>query len=290
MLQELIKLISERQLQVYGIRVIQGGRLIGSYDFAPYERYPIYSATKSFTSTAVGLAMEESNLSLEDNILKYFEEDLPKDCSTAIKDNLEKITLKRLLTMSVNGYPFRPEGEDWLTYSLTLPLTEVDTEVFAYSNIPAYLTGVIVEKVVGLKLSDYLEKRVLTPLGINNAEFLSCPKGHTYGASGMRLTVDELARLGLLYLQQGQWKGKRILSAHWVQEATAKQINCKEGGYGYFFWRCQENGYQISGKWGQRCFIFPDKELVIAYLGNLQDNMDRRYLSQCIYETIVSRW
>lgn len=289
MLKELIKTIERNHLEVYGVRVIQDGKLIASHDFKPVSRYPIYSATKSFTSTAVGLALAETKLSLEDSILNYLEEDLPETCSVEIKENLSKIAVKRLLTMSVSGYPFRPEGEDWLTYSLTVNLKDVDRIVFDYSNIPAYLVGVIIEKVVGQKLYEYLKPRLFEPLGINNPEYRLCPSGHFYGASGMRLTVEELSRLGQLYLQQGTWNGKQLFSQEWAGEATAKQIETSEGGYGYFFWRCQENGYRISGKWGQRCYVFPDKRLVITYLGNLQLDGESNILSHCMYESIYHR-
>lgn len=289
MLQEFVDLVIEKQLKVHGIRVIQGGSMIARYDFSPCGRHPIYSATKSFTSTAVGLAMEESDLALEDSILNYLEEELPKNCKTKVKDILEKITLKRLLTMSVAGYPFRPEGEDWLTYSLTYPLDNVEAQVFSYSNIPAYLVGVIVEKVVGMKFDKYLETRLLSPLDMKKVEFAYCPRGHYYGASGIQLTVDDLAKLGQLYLQQGFWNGKSVLSAHWVREATSKQIETKENGYGYYFWRCSENGYMISGKWGQQCYVFPEKELVVAYLAYLPEEVENKFVSRSMYETILSK-
>lgn len=289
MLDNFIHLITQNKLQVHGIRVLQDGELKASHDFVPNIRYPIYSATKSFTSTAVGLAIQESELSLDDSVLKYLEEDLPDDVTSEIKDNLEKVTLKRLLTMSIAGYPFRQEGNDWLSFSLSVPLQNVEQKVFEYSNIPAYLTGVMVEKAVKQNLIDFLKPRLFDPLGIKDPEYTLCPKGHFYGASGMYLTVDELMKLGQLYYQMGYWNGKQILSSDWVDEATGKQIDTREGGYGYYFWRCQDNGYRISGKWGQHCFVFPDKKLLIAYLGNLQENADSKYVTQCMYETIWSR-
>jgi CubicO group peptidase (beta-lactamase class C family) len=289
MLRDFIKTIEENELEVYGIRVIKDGKRIAGHDFRPLSRHPIYSATKSFTSTAVGLALEEKKIDLEDSILTYVEELLPKDCPTEVKDNLNKITIKRLLMMSVSGYPFRPEGEDWLTYSLSIQLKNVENIAFHYSNIPAYLVGVILERALGQKLYDYLTPRLFEPLEIIHPDYMLCPQGHFYGASGMKLTVDELSRLGILYLQQGEWKGKQLLSPEWVREATAKQIETREGGYGYFFWRSRENGYRISGKWGQCCYVFPQKRLVIAYLSNLQDDGKSKLVSNCIYESIYHR-
>jgi CubicO group peptidase (beta-lactamase class C family) len=287
---EFVKRIKEKDLQIYGVRIMKDGEPVAAYDFVPLTRHPIYSATKSFTATAVGLALEELKLSLDDSILKYLEEDLPEDCRPDIKDNLEKVTIKRLLTMSVPGYPFRPDGPDWLAYSLTVPLMDVERIVFHYSNIPAYLTGVIVEKVMKQNLYEFLKPRLFEPLGIPLPECAFCPAGRFYGAGGMSLTVDELAKLGQLYLQKGNWNGRRILSSQWVGEATAKQIDTREGGYGYYFWRCPENGYRISGKGGQRCYVFPDKKLVVTYLGNLQTDIDSDYVSQVMYETIVDKF
>jgi CubicO group peptidase (beta-lactamase class C family) len=281
--------IIEKKLELYGINIKQEGRLVGSHNFIPRVRHPIYSATKSFTSTAVGLAIEEKLLSQEDEILKYLEEDLPEDIPTETKNNLAKLTIKRLLTMSVPGYPFRPEGEDWLSFALSVPLSHVEREAFHYSNIPAYLVGVIVEKAVKQNLMDYLKPRLFEPLGITEPSCCFCPGGHFYGASGMSLTVEELSRLGQLYLQLGEWNGKQLLSPTWVEEATGKQIETREGGYGYYFWRCPDNGYLISGKWGQRCYVFPEKKLVITYMGNLQDNHDSEYVSKCMYETIYDK-
>lgn len=289
MLELFVNRIIEKKLELYGINIKQDGRLVDSHNFIPPVRHPIYSATKSFTSTAVGLAVEEKLLSPEDGILKYLEEELPKSILTETKGNLAQLTIKRLLTMSVSGYPFRPEGEDWLSFALSVPLSHVEIEAFDYSNIPAYLVSVIVEKAVKQNLLDYLKPRLFEPLGIIEPSCSFCTGGHFYGASGMNLTVEELSRLGQLYLQQGEWNGKQLLSPAWVKEATSKQIETREGGYGYYFWRCPENGYRISGKWGQCCYVFPEKKLVITYMGNLQDHSDSEYVSKCLYETIYDK-
>ena len=274
MIKQFINDISNSGFELYSIRVMQEGKLIAGHDFAPNIRRPIYSVTKSFTSTALGMAMDESDLRLEDSILKYFEADLPTKCSQDSKDSLESITIKRLLTMSVLGYPFRPKGEDWIAYSLQVPLTEVQREKFSYSNIPAYLIGVIVEKVVKQNVMDYLQPKLLNPLGIKTPIYSNCPKGHFNGATGMELTVDELTLFGQLYLQNGTWKNANLINPNWVEQATTKQIDNRDYGYGYYFWMTKPKGYLMSGKLGQRCYVFPEKQLVITYLGNLdtEDN------------------
>ncbi len=276
MIKQFIEGITNSNFELYSIRVMQEGKLIAGHDFAPNIRRPIYSVTKSFTSIALGIAMDEYDLKLEDSIFKYLEEDLPTNCSQDMKDSLEYITIKRLLTMSVLGYPFRPKGDDWISYSLQVPLAEVQKEKFAYSNIPAYLIGVIIEKIVKQNVMDFLQPRLMEPLGIKSPIYSNCPQGHFNGATGMELTVDELALFGQLYLQSGKWKDKALINPSWIEQATKKQIDNRDYGYGYYFWITKPTGYLMSGKLGQRCYVFPEKQLVITYLGNL-DTEDNNY-------------
>jgi CubicO group peptidase (beta-lactamase class C family) len=273
MLETFIKRVKDNNWQIYGIEIFFQGRIVDAYDFVPAQRRPIYSATKAFTSTAVGLAVDEGRFSIDAPIYDYIKDELPIDISEKQLQVLHKMSIKRLLTMSVPGYPFRLESEKWLDEALTYPIRFNSTPVFHYSNIPAYLVGVAVEKAVGQHLATYLESRLWDPLGIKKPDYMNCPSGHFYGASGMKLTVNELSRLGQLYLQKGRYEGKQILSEKWVNEATAIQQMSKEGGYGYYFWKYKD-GAQISGKWGQKCCIFPEQQLMITYLAEIKDDPD----------------
>ena len=89
----------------------------------------------------------------------------------------------------------------------------------------------------------------------------------------MELTVEELGRLGLLYLKKGEWNGTRILEEEWVKEATSVKTACREGGYGYFIWKYKD-GFRITGKWGQRCFVFPDTGITATYLSDMQQQSE----------------
>lgn len=273
MLKDFIHTVEENNWPVYGIEIFYQGNVIEQHNFVPNIRRPIYSATKAFTSTAVGIAVEEGLFSMNASIYDYLKDDIPDHISDEQLSVLRKISIKRLLTMSVPGYPFRMEGSDWLKSSLTYPIQFNDTPVFDYSNIPAYLVGVALEKAVGEHLAKYLDTRLFQPLGIENPVYINCPSGHFYGASGMDLTVNELSKLGQLYLQNGQYNGKRIISEQWVKQATAIQQMNREGGYGYYFW-IYKDGYHISGKWGQRCYVFPKQQLMITYLADMKEGSD----------------
>lgn len=270
---QFVKHIEEHNWKVHGVQIMKDGEVLHQYGDVAEQRYPIYSATKAITSTAVGLAVDEGKFSIEESVWEYLKGEVPAYASQKQIDNLKKITIRRLLTMSVDGYPFRPEGNNWLEFSLMYPLKQVEIPFFSYSNIPAYLVSVALEKALNEHLIFYLTPRLLEPLSIKNPPYGNCPSGHFYGASKMELTVEELGRLGRLYLQKGCFNNQRILSESWIEQATTSHISNREGGYGYFIWK-YENGYRISGKWGQRCFVFPEEKMTITYLANMKSGSE----------------
>ncbi len=271
--EELVKTIEQNKWFVYGLEIRKNGELLHAYGDTKQTRYPIYSATKSFVSTAAGIAVKDGAFSVKESIYEYLKSEVPVYATVAQRENLKKLTAERLMTMSVKGYPFRPEGDDWLTYSLLYPLEDVETIEFNYSNIPAYLVGVALEKAVGAHLVPYLTPRLFEPLGIHEPVYGNCPAGHFYGASQMELTVEELGRLGQLHLNKGTWNGERILTEDWVKEATSVKTPCREGGYGYFIWKYKD-GFRITGKWGKRCFVFPKTGIAVTYLSDMQNNSE----------------
>lgn len=265
--QGFVDAIKEKNLEVYGAQVFHKGKIVASWQEEPLLRHPIYSATKSIASLAVGMARDDGKFDIDASLYEYLKSEVPVYASSKQIETLKKISVQRLLTMSVQGYPFRPEGDNWLEYSLLYPLENVEEKNFDYSNIPAYLVGVAVAKALGVHLYDYLEERLFDPLGIVKPTYQNCPSGCFYGASGMFLTVPELAKIGQLCLQNGMFEGQRLVSEAYINEATSIQQMNREGGYGYFFWKYKE-GYRISGKWGQRSFVLPEKDMVITYLSN----------------------
>ncbi len=272
MLKEYISQVYENNMQVYGIIVLQGGDKVAEYHFLPEERRNLYSATKSITSTAVGMAIAEGYFRLEDSILPYFEQELAKKASQEHLDNLYKVTVERLLTMSIVDYPFeRLTCDNWLKHILSIPLPNINERKFRYNNFTSYLAGALVEKTTGISMLDYLEPRLFEPLQIRGVACAYSPEGYYYGSTGMKLTVNELSRIGQLYLQKGYYGDKQIIPREWVEQATKKQIVNKEEGYGYYFWREMYNSYCARGKWGQLCMVLPDKNAVITVLSNLED-------------------
>ncbi len=283
--QNFIDTVKQNNWELHGIEVFHNGKVIEQYNISnAKQRHPIYSATKSITSLAVGMAVDDGKFDINESLYEYLKSEIPVYANIKQMENLKQITIKRLLTMSVKDYPFRPEGDNWLEYSLMYPLDNVEEKVFDYSNISAYLVGVAVAKALDRHLYDYLEERLFEPLQILKPLYQNCPSGYFYGASGMQLTVGELARIGQLCLQKCIYNGQRVVSEEYLTEATTVQQVNREGGYGYFFWKYKD-GYRISGKWGQRCLLFPDRDLMITYLSNMEHGSEK--LSQAVEEFIL---
>lgn len=264
--------IQNNQWKVFGAEVYENGQLIHTYKDTGQTKFPIYSATKTVISIAAGIASDQGKFELEKSVLHYLPAAALSQMSEGQRTAFEEITIRRLLTMSVDGFPFRPEGESYLKSALSSPVKNVRTWVFNYSNIPAYLVGVALTNAVGEDLFSYLNRTLFVPLHIQNPVYKRCPEGYFYGASGMELSVHDLSQIGLLLYNGGVYEGRRIVSEEYVKAATSIQQRNREGGYGYFLWKYRE-GFCISGKWKQKCYVLPERKLVVTYLSHIEEDL-----------------
>ncbi|MBQ8961813.1 MAG: serine hydrolase [Ruminococcus sp.] len=269
----LLKAVSDERLDLYGIEVLREGRLLFREMLSPDVRYPAYSATKTVTASAVGLACDEGRFDIGRPLADY----LPAEELSALpEENRAFLTLpvSRFLTMTVAGFPFRPEGENWLRGVLSADVDFSAPPKFHYTNVQAYLVGIACENAVGQPLMEYLAPRFWEPLGIPMPEHQTDPQGRFYGATGLKLTVHELSLIGQVYLQGGRLDGRQILPEKWTAEASSAHVPSTEGGYGYFIWT-GDNDFKISGKWGQKCLCLPKKQLMVTYMGHMPEQADR---------------
>ena len=256
---------------VFGAEVYEDGKLIHSFGDTTDNVHEIYSATKAVLSVTVDIAKEDVKFDIDKPITYY----LPKNRLEALPEEQRRtfdiLSVRRFLTMSVGDLPFRPEGDSFLDFSLNVKINNPDERIFNYNNISAYLVGVALSEALGTDLGKYIEDKLFAPLGIDKFEYARCPEGYFYGASGMMLTVNELSRVGLLLYNKGTFEGKRILSEKYVEEATSVQQMNREGGYGYFLWKYRD-GFSINGKWKQKCYILPERKLIVTYLSHIEDD------------------
>ena len=276
-----------KELNVLGFKVSQNGELIGEWYSEPECRRNIYSATKSFTSCAVGFAAQEGLLSLDEKLTEAFAEDLPKE----VDENLKKATVRDLLTMCLGQKEGSLMGEqrplyaedDWVKLSLSLPFVYEPGTHFVYNNVGPYLAGILVQRRSGCDLVSYLTPRLFKHLGIKRPTWETDPLGNSFGAGGLFLTLSELHKFGLFYLNKGKWNGKQLLSEKWIEESTrASDVDY----YAYLFWRGDYNSYRADGKYSQLSIVLPDKNAVISLVSECRR---REELQRAVYDLICSK-
>lgn len=269
MFEQAINEIRCLDLAVHGIEVRQGGDVIYRFMSGEDIRYPAYSAAKSVTALGVGLAVSEGCFDINSPLAYWLTESELSAMLPHRREQFCRLPVTRFLTMSVKGYPFRPEGGDPLRNCLSRDIDYSAVPRFDYSNVQAYLVGLACERAVGIPMEKYLNSRLFEPMDIPRVGFQTDLQGRFYGATGMSLKISELAGLGQLLLDGG----RGIVSGEWIREMTSTHISTKESGYGYFIWT-QPGRFYISGKWGQRSIVCPELDAVITYMSDLRDNSE----------------
>ncbi|MEK0424351.1 MAG: hypothetical protein RJB11_442 [Planctomycetota bacterium] len=271
-----VRAADEKVNSMHSVMILRHGKVIAEAWWAPEDAtkpHVLWSLSKSFTSTAVGLAVEEGKLSIEDRVVGFFPDDLPAEPT----ENLRKMQVKDLLTMST-GHADEPnvrQSQDWIKSFLAHPLPHPPGTFFRYNTPATFMQSAIVQKVTGKTVVDYLQSRLFDPLGIQPPRWDTNPQGISLGGYGLFLKTEDIAKFGQLYLQNGKWEGKQLIPATWVQQATSKQVSNGDNpssdwnqGYGFQFWRCRHNAFRGDGKDGQFCVVLPDQDAVVVMTAN----------------------
>ncbi|MEP7344785.1 MAG: serine hydrolase domain-containing protein, partial [Gemmatimonadaceae bacterium] len=265
--------------------IVRHGRVVAEGWWAPYDaRTPhvLYSLSKSFTSTAVGIAVAEGKFSVDDEVIKFF----PGDAPDSVSANLRSMRVRDLLRMNTGQITEAPLGitdnpalssQTWVHRFLAHPVPYKPGTHFLYNSPATYMLSAIVQKTTGQTVLDYLQPRLFDRLGIDRPTWVASPEGISAGAYGLNLRTEDIAKLGLLYLRRGEWNGARILPAAWVDEATARQTSNGSSptsdwdqGYGYQFWRSR-HGFRGDGAFGQYMLILPEYDAVVAITSGVRD-------------------
>jgi len=274
--------------EFHSFMFLRHGKVIAEGWWNPYKpelRHTLYSTSKSFTATAVGFAVSEKKLTVNDKVISFFPDLLPDTVSPF----LSAMTVKDLLTMSAGQEPdptFKTVVNDsnWVKSFLSTPVVHEPGTKFLYNTLATYMLSAIVQKATGEKVIDYLKPRLFDPLAINGMDWEVDPSGINVGGWGLRLKTEDMARFGQLFLQKGKWNGKQVLPAAWIEEATSKKIDqapdapqsAKDSsdwmqGYCYQMWRCRHNAFRADGAYGQYIIVLPDQDAVIAVTAETGD-------------------
>ncbi len=273
---------ADKQLDsLHSFMLVRHGRVVAECWWAPYSAespHSLFSLSKSFTSTAVGIAQAEGKLNVDDPVLKFFPDDAPANPSASLKA-MRLSDLLRMNTGHQSEPPRRPD-EPWVKTFLNHPVPFKPGTHFLYNTSGTYMLSAAVQKATGQTVLDYLTPRLFEPLGIEHPTWEKSPQGITAGGYGLSIRTEDIAKFGQLYLQKGKWNGKQLVPAAWVEAATVRQTSNGSNpnsdwdqGYGYQFWRCRHGAYRGDGAFGQYCVVLPEQDAVIAItsgLGNLQ--------------------
>ncbi|HEV2828606.1 MAG TPA: serine hydrolase [Pyrinomonadaceae bacterium] len=272
---------ADRQIDTMNsFMLIRHGSVVAEGWWSPYHAatpHILYSLSKSFTSTAVGLAIAERKMSLDDEVLKFFPDEAPAEPSP----NLKAMRVRDLLRMATGNQteaPILTQDLPWTRTFLAHPVPFKPGTHFLYNSPATYMLSAIVQKVTGMTVLGYLKPRLFEPLGIDNPSWVNSPQGISAGAYGLSLRTEDIARFGQLYLQKGKWKGRQLVPSEWIEEATARQTSNGSSpksdwdqGYGYQFWRSRHNTYRGDGAFGQYCLIIPEFDAVVVITSGVRD-------------------
>ena len=268
---DFIERAERENLGINSFMLIKNQCVVAEGCHPPYDNdttHVLYSVSKSITATALGFAMEEGKIRLEDSISKFFPE----------YDKLglnKKITVRHLVTMTAGkmiGMAKSRHQKDWVKIFFDAPFIAKPGRMFLYINDNFYMLSAIISKVYNETLIDFLYPRLFMPLGIKKPVWETGIHGYAAGGWGLYMSTEDLAKIMLCYANGGIYNGKRVIPKSWVEQATAYQVpTVKKGqvdvtkGYGYGFWRTSiPNSYRAYGLFGQMGYVFENKDTVLV--------------------------
>ncbi|KAF0140296.1 MAG: hypothetical protein FD122_2612 [Stygiobacter sp.] len=280
--------------EFHSFMLLRHGKVIAEGWWNPYKpelKHTMYSVSKSFTSTAIGFAVSEKLLTVNDKVISFFPDDLPDSISPYLKE----LSVKNLLSMSAGQDPdptslIRNWNTNWIKSFLAVPIIDKPGSKFLYNSVATFMLSAIIQKITGQKLIDYLKPRLFDPLEIEGMDWEINPMDINTGGWGLRVKTEDLAKFGQFYLQKGNWNGKQLLPKEWIEEATTSKILQSPEvaqekrdlsdwlqGYGYKFWQCRFGAFRGDGAFGQYIIMLPDQDAVVAITAesfDLQDELN----------------
>ena len=274
-----IKENSDNGIFIRAMQIIKGKEPMLRMAFEPYDfetPMHLYSLSKSFTSTAVGICIDEGLLSPDTKMCELFADKMPEEMTDALRE----VKLHDLLSMQSGHTACVLDQIRWLDDPVkgffAIPTVHKPGTVFAYSTAATCMCAAAVERVTGKKLVDFLDERLFKKLGIEKPVWRETTSGQTLGGTGLELSSDSITKFGVMLKNKGTYNGERIVSEEYLALATKHHsIDLNNGspdwtaGYGYQFWINDREGYRGDGAFGQLCMIFPSIDTVVTVLGEV---------------------
>lgn len=288
--------IKQSKQEFHSLMILRHGNVVAEGWWAPYSaehRQQLYSLSKSFTGTAIGFAVSEGLITIDDPVIKFFPDYLPAQVS----NNLRALKIRHLLSMSVGHakdsilfLEASPAGVPWEKTFLNLPVAYPPGSRFLYNSGASFMLSAIIKKMTGQSEHEYLKPRLYKPLNINKATWGANWEGINMGASHLRMPTEDIAKFGQTYLQNGVWNGSQVVSREWVKEASSKQMENGHNdsswgyGYGFQFWLNPPSGYRADGAFGQYSMILPELDAVVAITS---ESIDTKTTMQIVWDVLL---
>jgi CubicO group peptidase (beta-lactamase class C family) len=286
-LKNMVEAIRWSRYDVDSALVVRNGYVVLDKYFSPFnkgERHIIYSCTKSVVSTLIGIAIDEGHIEgVEVGVLEFFPNRTVRNLNAWKMD----MTLGDLLTMTAGfdakdsylygrvGLESMRDSPEPLQYVLDLPVTEEPGTRFEYTNGVSHLLSCIISETTGMSALEFAREHLFGPLGITDAEWTSDAQGRNWGYSSLYLAPHDMAKIGYLFLNMGEWDGEQIVPREWVEEATKKHVDATmKDGYGFQWWVDSDGYYLALGYQGQFIFVVPGMDLVVVFTGGSRETFD----------------
>jgi len=300
-IQEFIHELTEQQINMHGFIMIRHGHAVAEGYWKPFDAsfmHRMYSSSKSFVSTAIGLMADEGRLSLSDKIAAYFPELLPKQ----LDPRMAQMTIRDLLMMATahDGAHYSKKTEGWTRSFFHTPATHLPGTFFHYDTSGTNCLTALVEKLSGMPFLDYMRPRLLDQIGFSRDAFcIQIPDGYSFGGSGVICTTRDLARLAYVWLNRGKYQGKQLISEQYIRDASSKQIytdvrpftDCnRNSGYGYQAWILRDNAFAFKGMGSQLAISLPDRDFLFVCTADTQSKSSGDDLiMQSLWRCVINR-
>lgn len=266
----------------HGLMMTRHGKIFAEGYWKPYAKglvHGMQSLSKTYAGTAVGIAVEQGIIGLEERIVDLFSE----EASGLSLPWLDELKVCHLLSMSTGMRTVSGFEGNWIVNFLKNPILDRPGSRFFYNSVGSTLLGEIVRRKTRMGLDDWLRLHLYEKIGMDpdRIKWLRLPDGLEIGGSGLYTTLENNTRLGLLYLRQGQWNGEQIIGKEFCRLASTKRVdNAGEDGkprdghvgYGYQMWMgLHRNTYCMCGALGQYTIMCPDEDIVISFSGRTDE-------------------
>jgi CubicO group peptidase (beta-lactamase class C family) len=286
LLAAMVEAIEDEDYDVDSVTVIRHGHKVLDEYFSPFEpssKHIIHSCTKSIVSALIGIAIDQGYIEgVDQPVLDIF----PGYTADNLDADKQAMTLEDMLTMSSGLecrdsylYDWRGLGEmrdsdDWVQFMLDLPMAEAPGTRFEYCNGGSFLLAAIVQEATGVSALEFAQEHLFGPLGITDVHWPTNPAGINIGWGEMHLQPHDMAKIGYLYLNGGQWEGEQIVPAAWVQASIQAHINAATlfDDYGYQWWVDDDGYYMAVGYAGQFIYVLPDEDMVVVFTSDLEES------------------